>query len=48
MARTLIHGYVDIVMSSDSSKLSEDEFWKHFDEEQKKIEANWEGWEELD
>lgn len=48
MARTLIQCYVDIVTPSDSSLLSEEEFWKHFEEEQKKIEENWKGWEELD
>ena len=44
----MIHSYIDIVISSDLSTLNEDEFWKHFNEEQEKIEDNWEGWEELD
>ena len=48
MARIIIYSYVDIVTSSDASKLDEEEFWKHFDEEQKKIEDNWKDWEELD
>ncbi len=48
MTRIIIYSYVDIVTSSDASKLDEEEFWKHFDEEQKKIEDNWKDWEELD
>ena len=44
----MIYNYLDLIQKSDTSDMTYEEFWKHFEEEQKKIEENWTGWEELD
>ncbi len=48
MARIVIYTYLDVVTPSDSSNLTDEEFWKHIREEQKELEKNWTGWEDLD
>lgn len=48
MARVMTYSYLDVVISTDTSNLSEEEFNKQLEEEKEELKKNWKGWEELD
>ncbi len=48
MARVMTYSYLDVVISTDTSNLSEEEFNKQLEEEKEELNKNWKGWEELD
>lgn len=48
MVRFMICSYLDVVIGTDTSNLSDEEFRKQLEEEKEELKKNWKGWEELD